>query len=39
MRVAREDEEAPVRLRLALKQLQFAGRALQEMAQQQGWVE
>jgi ParB family transcriptional regulator, chromosome partitioning protein len=39
MQVANGDAEAPVRLRLALKQLQFAGRALQEMAQQQGWVE
>lgn len=39
LRVAKGDQEAPVRLRLALKQLQFAGRALQELAQQQGWVE
>jgi len=39
MRVAKGDDEAPVRLSLALKQLQFAGRALQELAQQQGWVE
>ncbi len=38
MRVAKGDEEAPVRLRLALKQLQFAGRALEEFAQQQGWA-
>jgi ParB family chromosome partitioning protein len=39
LRVVKGDEEAPVRLRLALKQLQFAGRALQDLAQQQGWVE
>ncbi|MGI8914033.1 MAG: ParB/RepB/Spo0J family partition protein [Chloroflexota bacterium] len=39
MRVAKGDDEAPIRLSLALKQLQFAGRALEELAQQQGWVE
>lgn len=36
---AKGDPEAPVKLRLALKQLQFAGRALAELAQQQGWAE
>lgn len=39
LRVAQGDEEAPTRLRLALKQMQFATRAMQELAQQHGWVE
>jgi hypothetical protein len=37
LRAAKGDADAPVRLRLALNQLRFVTRALEELAQQQGW--
>ncbi len=38
VKVAKGDADAPVRLRLALKQLHFTTRTLEELAQGQGWT-